>query len=568
MNRISSAARILAVIGGCIIAIQLAACRSGDAAGGSSATDSMAHRGTSLGTNVGWSLYNGGVGGRRFSDLDQITRANVAGLRPLCRLNLGEDGSLETGPIVFGDTMVVTTPHSTVALDATNCSVIWRNVDRATGADVQTVNRGAAYLNGQIFRGTPDGRLVAINSRSGQTVWNDQVGNPAVGEFISSAPIAWKGTVFVGVAGGDWGIRGHVMAFDAATGVEKWRFYTIASGKEPGSDSWKIAATSLHGGGAQWTSYALDTLANELFVPTGNPAPAYAPQQRPGDNLYTNSLVVLNATTGALKWYYQVTPHDSHGWDLSAAPVLYHVGDTARVALGSKDGHVYSVARSTHTVIFRTPVTTISDSSPASATTTCPGPLGGVGWNGPAYDPQTKLLYAGSIDWCGRYPGAGRRVRYRAGHRYTDSTAASVTGTATGWVTALDAGDGTVKWKFRTPAPVVAGITPTAGGVVFTGDVAGNLYAFDAASGRLLFRYVAPGSIAGGVITYAVGGKQYVALTSGSSDQSAFHTAGSPTIVIMALGVTGVSHDTALAPIPPRASTGTDSARPATNGHR
>src|SRR6266699_4047972 len=184
--------------------------------------------------NVGWAMYNMSYDGVRSSPLTEINVGNVKNLRPVCRAKLGEEGSFTAGPVVVGDTLFVTTPHTTVALDATTCRLIWRFVDAATKADVYAVNRGVAYLDGRVFRGTPDGRLVALRSDSGRVLWNVKVGDPAAGEFTSSAPVAWGGTVFIGVAGREGGGRGRVVAFDMATGQDKWRFWTIPMGNERG----------------------------------------------------------------------------------------------------------------------------------------------------------------------------------------------------------------------------------------------------------------------------------------------------------------------------------------------
>lgn len=564
-TRVNLLLRTACMVAACAAALAVAACTTEKGAN-PSANDTSTHSESSLGTNVGWANYNGSYDGQRFSALDQITTANVAGLRPICQVKLGEEGSFQSGPLVLGDTLIVTTPHSTIALNATNCAVIWRNIDQSKGKDVFPVNRGVAYLDGHVFRGTPDGRLIALDSKTGKVVWDNPVGDPLAGEFISSAPIAWKGTVFVGVAGSDWGVRGHMMAFDAGTGKEKWRFYTVPMGKDPGAETWKIPSTAKHGGGAQWTSYALDTATNELFVPTANPAPDFAPQDRPGDNLYTNSVVVLDATTGKLAWYYQLTPHDGLDWDLGAAPMLYQVGGTTRVALGSKDGNVYSLDRDTHKVLFKTAVTTISNANAVptvNGVNVCPGPLGGIEWNGPAYDPATKMIYAGAVDWCGKYVTTREKAVYQPGGLYMGTSYTPIAGaSSTGWLTAIDAQTGKVKWKFHAPQPIVAGVTPTAGGLVFNGDLAGNLYAFDANTGTVLLTYRLSGAIAGGIITYAVGGKQYVAVTSGNFSRTTFQTAGSPTLVVMALGVTSEPRNTVLAPISTAtASPGPDSAK-------
>ncbi|MDQ6924797.1 MAG: PQQ-binding-like beta-propeller repeat protein, partial [Candidatus Eremiobacteraeota bacterium] len=496
--------------------------------------------------DAGWASYNGTLDGERFAAPAQLTPQNVAGLKPVCQVRLGEKGPLQSGPLVVGDTLFVTTGHTTVAVNAATCALLWRQTHPPKSPDVYPVNRGAAYLAGRLFRGTPDGRLLALDARTGQVLWDVPVGDPHLGGFTSSAPIAWHGLVFIGLAGGDWGIRGRVMGFDAATGKERWRFYTVPMGKEPGARSWHRPATAARGGGATWTSYTLDTAAAELFVPVGNPAPDFAPQARPGDNLYTNAVVVLDANSGALKWHYQLIANDGLDYDLGAAPMLYNAGlvpsgGGQRVALGSKDGHVYAVDRASHQRLFKTAVTTVS--APPTPPTrkgvhACPGPLGGVEWNGPAYDPRTKLIYAGAVDWCGTYTTATKEAlaRHKPGMLYYGGSYTPAPGdTASGWLTALDAQTGQVQWQFHAPQPIVAGVTPTAGGLVFTGDLAGTFYAFDAASGKALFTYPTRGAIAGGVITYATGGEQYVATTSGNISRTTFRTAGSPTVIVFGL---------------------------------
>jgi alcohol dehydrogenase (cytochrome c) len=260
--------------------------------------------------NVGWSGYNNTYDGQRFAAFNQINTRNVSRLKQVCELKLGEEGPFQTGPVVIGNTMFLTTAHTTVAMNATTCAVYWRHVDSKGQQDPLSVNRGVAYLNGRLFRGMPGTRLAALNAASGKVLWDVKVGDLSLGEFLSSAPIAWNGTVFIGLAGGDWGIRGRIMGFDAATGREIWRFYTIPMGSERGAETWHIPETAERGGGAMWTSYTLDTQSGELFVPVGNPAPDFAPDARPGDNLFTNSIVVLDAKSGALKWWYQATPAD------------------------------------------------------------------------------------------------------------------------------------------------------------------------------------------------------------------------------------------------------------------
>jgi alcohol dehydrogenase (cytochrome c) len=489
-------------------------------------------------SNIDWPGYNGSHDGQRYSTLKQVNTSNVARLRPVCEIRLGEEGPLQTGPVVVGNTMVVTTALTTVAMDAATCAVRWRHVDTSSRQDPIAVNRGVAYMDGRLFRGMPGTRLAAFDMRSGDVLWDVKVGDPSVSEFVSSAPIAWRGKVFVGLAGGDWGIRGRVMGYDAANGQEKWRFYTIPMGSERGAETWHIPSTARRGGGGTWTAYTFDTLSNELFVPIGNPAPDFAPHVRPGANLFTNSVIVLDGESGALKWWYQATPNDGFDYDIGAAPMLYTTrsGDN-RMVIGSKDGHVYGVDRRSHQLVFKTPVTTIvnADKQPTKeGTFACPGPLGGVEWNGPALDPETRTIYVGTVDWCSTFKTDTQT--HKPGDLYMGTVdVRAPVDSARGWVVALDGEQGGVRWRFAAPAPIVAAVTPTAGGVLFTGDLNGNFYALDKNTGRVLLSTKTGGAIAGGIVTYAVDGRQYVATTSGNVSRSTFQTTGTPRIVVMAL---------------------------------
>ncbi len=486
---------------------------------------------------TGWGGYNKALDGGRYVAANQIDTTNVTRLRPICELKLGEEGPFHAGPVVIGNTLFITTSHTTVAMSATDCVVQWRHVDTTGIQDPIVVNRGVAYMDGKVFRGMPGTRLAAFDAASGKVLWTKKIGDISVAEFVSSAPIAWDGLVFVGLAGSDWGIRGRMMAYDAETGEEKWRFNTIPMGSERGAETWHIPETAKRGGGGQWTTYTLDTQTGELFVPVANPAPDFTPDARPGDNLFTNSVVVLDAKTGALKWWYQATPRDGFDYDMGAAPILYRASDgRARVAAGSKDGYVHVVNRDDHSLAFKVPITTIkyAPKPTPEGVHACPGPLGGVEWNGPALDPRTNVIYVGSVDWCATF--TSDEPEYIAGQTYMGTAyEGDPTEESKGWVTAFDGNTGRILWKYNTPLPVVAGVTPTAGGLLFTGDLGGMFYAFNKNTGQLLHRINVGGAIAGGVISYVVDNKQYVATTSGNISRSTFQTAGSPRLVIMSV---------------------------------
>jgi alcohol dehydrogenase (cytochrome c) len=491
--------------------------------------------------DVEWRGYNNNYDSQRFSPLTQITPANVASLQAVCGIKLGDDGAFESGLVMIGDTLYVTTVHTTVALDPVNCTQRWRHVYVPEENENFVVNRGVAYLGGRLFRGTADGRILAIDAKTGAELWRTRAADPTKNEEFTAAPIAWNRLVFLGPAVGDFGMRGRVGAYDAKTGKEVWRFDTIPEGNEAGAETWKIPATVKHGGGGTWTSYTLDPATGELFVPVGNPSPDYAPETRPGDNLYTNSVVVLDAATGKLKWFYQLDPNDGFDWDLGAAPMLYQDGvGQGRVALGSKDGHVYVLDRETHKLLFKTEVTTVSVGSAKpgfKGARVCPGALGGVEWNGPAYSPPLNAIYVGAVDWC-FVETSGDLPDWKPGEFYVGTGASPTTDMAkSGWITAIDGHTGIVKWRYHSPTPIVAGVTPTGSGLVLAGDLGGNFLVFDAASGKLLFEKPLGGALAGGIVSYQVAGKQYVAATTGNVSRITFGNGGTPKVVIMAVGL-------------------------------
>ena len=493
--------------------------------------------------DTNWTSYNENVNGQRFVDLNQITVANAAKLGEVCRLKVDETGAFHTSILEIGGLLYFTTATDTLAVDATNCKLRWRHhyvAEDPSGTPLK-VNRGVAYANGMLYRGTLDSRLLAIDAATGKTAWRYQVGEPQQGEFFSSAPQIYQGLVIIGAAGGDWGTRGRVMAFDAQTGREVWRFYTIPRGDEPGADSWHDQQSAQTGGGGTWSTYALDFASGELFVPVGNPTPDLLPHLRPGDNLYTDSMVVLDAASGKLKWYHQLLSNDGQDLDLGASPMLYYNSKGERmVALGAKDGYVYGVNRENQQRVFKTMVTTVKNAGVRANSTgveICPGPLGGVEWNGPAFDRPNKAIVVGAVDWCAIL-SAEEGFKFKPGE-FNLGGAIKFSDVARGWITSLDADSGTPRWKFETPGPMVSGIVPTAGGVIFAGDMKGNFFALSSADGKELYRAQAGGAMAGGVISYNQKGRQYVAAVAGNVSRLTFGVTGSPTLLIYALGGNG-----------------------------
>jgi alcohol dehydrogenase (cytochrome c) len=332
-------------------------------------------------------------------------------------------------------------------------------------------------------------------------------------------------------------VRGRVLAFDATTGKELWRFNTIPMGKEIGAETWERPQTAKTGGGGVWGVMSLDISTGELFVPVGNPWPDIDAGYRPGNNLFTNSIVVLNAFTGNLRWWHQVAPADWKDLDLVAAPTLYRAqGAQDYLAIGGKDGYVTVVDRDSRTVVFRTPVTTVEDiyDKPSKeGTRMCPGYAGGVEWNGAALDKINDALIVGAVDIC-FIVTLGDAVEYTPGNPEFGGTI-EPDGPTTGWITALDKLTGNIRWQHHTIAPVVAGITPTAGGVTLAGDLAGNFFVFDSATGNILHEMYLGGAMAGGLVTYEIDQEQYIAAAVGNISRNAFGDAGLPSVVVMKL---------------------------------
>lgn len=475
-----------------------------------------------------WPAFNRTLAGDRFSPLAEIDRANVARLGVVCRYALPEVTALQTGPIVVGGTMYFTTDTISYAIDAGTCAERWKSVRHSPTPSRLAVNRGAAFMDGRLFRGTSDAHVVAMDASDGHALWDVALDVAGRGVTVPMAPTAWNGLVYVGNAGGDLsGVIGHVYALDARDGHVVWKFDVVpASGLARAT--WPTADRYPISGGAFWTAFTLDPSAGVLYVAAGNPAPDYDIAVRDGENLYSNSLIALNASDGRLLAYNQLVKHDFHDWDVdSPAPLVTTRSGREIAASANKDGLLSVVDRGrvragALPLVFQAPTTTRENiETPLSRerkTRFCPGYLGGSEWNGAAYHPQLNTLFVGAVDWCST-------VQLAAASAPVPPTGAGWFGAATqvmdppanakGWLTAFDADDGTVRWKFAGSRPVLAGVTPTAGGLVFAADLGGTLYAFDAASGAILWQTATGQSMGGGIVSYLAGGRQLIGVAMG-----------------------------------------------------
>jgi len=469
--------------------------------------------------------------------LKQINTQNAGKLRPVCMFQLGELGTFSTGPVMYDGILYVTTHLGTYAIDATTCRNRWAHQHVPQGPEMNATNKGVALAGGRVIRGTQDGVLYALDAKTGDQLWERQVADWSIGEGIGAAPIVWNGIVYVAKAGGDWGIRGRMMAFNVEDGTLAWTFDLIPKPGDPGANTWDTPDSMNHGGGAAWVTYALDRETGTLFVPVGNPGPDYNNKMRPGANLFTISTVALDARTGKLKWWYQLRPNDEHDWDATVVS-LFDAGGKKLLATAGKEGILHVVTRDDGKLVFKLPMTTLLNHDvPLTPEGVRVCPVAGVQWNGAAHSPLTGLLYVNAIDWCSVFK-QGPDPKWVATVPYTGLSNGWGTNDPiskwAGWINAVDPKTGKMAWRIKTPAPMYAALTPTAGNVLFTGDLGGNFLALDARSGKTLYSFDTGGPIAGGVITYDVNGKQYVAVASGHSGGSIPLT-GSTTVVIFGL---------------------------------
>ena len=490
----------------------------------------------------GWLYASKDYSGQRFVALDQINAANAQTLRAACIYRAATTGSFQSSPLVYKGTMYFTLDHVTIAIDAASCREKWVNTWKMEGSPLSKANRGGAIADGRFVRGTPDGYLIALNMADGSLVWKQKIADASHSQYLSMPPLIVGDTIIYGPAGADWGAKNWIGAFKLATGEQVWKFNLIPDAGEPGAKSWKNPASRDHGGGSLWTPLALDADKGVLYVPVGNPAPDFYGQARPGDNLYTDSLVALNVKTGKLLWYHQFVPNDVNDRDLSQVSPLFSATVKGKsrdlVSVSGKDGLLRVLDRNTHEQLYELPITTRTgwEEKPSVAGAHgCPGLLGGMEWNGPAYSPLTKTIYVSSVDWCGTFTRLPDPPGYQQNaHYYGGSVTPDPRDQARGWLRAVDVTTGKERWVQNWPTPLVAGVTATSGGVLFTGDFDNKFLAIDAASGKTLYKFNTGGSVGGGVLSYAIDGKQYVATTSGVVS-GFFGGTGNATIVVFAL---------------------------------
>ena len=501
-----------------------------------------------------WLMYSGTYMSQRHSLLTKITKANVKQLEFKWAFQAQSLQSFEASPLVVDGVMYLTQPpNDVVALDAKTGRVFWiyqyKPLSTARPCCGQ-VNRGLAILGNTLFMATIDARLVAIDAREGQPLWRADVAPPEDGNAMTVAPLVVKDKVIVGVAGGEYGIRGFIAAYDANTGKESWRFYTVPGPGEPGHDTWN-GDDWKSGGAPIWTTGSYDPALNLTYWGVGNPGPDWNSDQRPGDNLYSDSVVALDADTGKLKWHFQFTPNDPHDYDATQVPVLVDTtwkGSPRKLMMwANRNGFFYVLDRTTGEFLAGSPFVKVNWASGLDpkgrpiqtrqppGTPNFPGSFGGTNWYSPSYSPRTGLFYVSTWEDYGLL-FRSTPEEYKPGQHFGAGGVASpfpnvpmppflkgspinnfVGVTGSGAVIAIDPATGQKKWTYKMIDVTTSGILTTASDLLFTGGREGHFMAIDAVNGSLLWKASLGGQIVNGPMSYEVDGAQYVAAAAGNA---------------------------------------------------
>ncbi|MBV9268580.1 MAG: PQQ-dependent dehydrogenase, methanol/ethanol family [Acidobacteriaceae bacterium] len=480
-----------------------------------------------------WLTYHGDYSAQRYSPLTQINRQNVGSLVPVWTHHVLRARRLETTPIVYDGVMYVTNSNEVQALDARTGKLIWTYEDEQ--ASREDPNRGVAILGNAVYFVTSDGYLAALNHTTGGVLWHRQYADVKEGYFASLAPLALKDRIVVGVSGGDSGMRGFVSAYAASDGRELWKFYTVPAKGEPGAETWGEFDPQW-GGGATWMTGTYDPDLNLTYWSTGNPWPDYYGGGRRGANLYTDSIVALDADTGKLRWYFQFTPHDTHDWDAQSIPVLVDLpyeGRTRKLLLHpNRNGFFYLLDRETGQYLCARPFVDlldwakgidkdghpieVPDMDPTlNGRKVCPSTRGASNWMSPSWDPKLKLLFVPTLEQCDLYVSTMRNPEPM--HDLMAGGGGPVPGEpGRFFLRAIDPLTGERRWQYPMPglSDMWSGTVATAGGLVFFGDTQGHLIAVDSETGHDLWHYSMGQLLTASPMTFSVDGKQYVSIAS------------------------------------------------------
>jgi alcohol dehydrogenase (cytochrome c) len=486
--------------------------------------------------------YGMGYNLQRFSPLNQINRDNAKDLVPLWNYSFADDRSEESQPLVYQGVIYVTTHNATMAIDAKTGKQIWKSKIEYPAETPRIVccgiiNRGAAIQDGKLFRTTLDANVIAIDMKTGKELWRQKAADIKEGYSMTVAPLVADGVVLTGISGAEFGTRGFIDGWDPETGKHLWRTHTIPTPDEPGGDTWKGDTWKL-GGGSTWITGSYDPELNTVYWGIGNPGPFNA-AVRPGDNLYTCSVLALEPKTGKIKWHYQFSPNNPFDYDSVAEMVLADMnveGKPTKVLMdANRNGFFYVLDRTNGKLLAANPYVKVNwasgidmktgrpietdvskDARDGKKVTVYPSLLGGKNWEPMSFNPQTGLAYANTLAFGGHYKAVP--AEYKAGEWYLGMDLSDMWDWGTGprgHLTAIDPLTGKAKWEAPSDLPRFSGVLSTAGGVVFTGQLTGEFEAFDANDGKKLWQFQTGSGIEGQPVTWQQDGVQYVAVASG-----------------------------------------------------
>jgi alcohol dehydrogenase (cytochrome c) len=513
-------------------------------------TDEKLHQGLSVPSE--WLLYGGDYSNHRHSPITAFTPESVKNLEVAWAFPTGTDGQFEVNPVVYDGIMYVSSSYNRLfALNPETGELYWR-YDHQYPEDLRLccgpVNRGVAIAGDLVLMATLDAQLIAFNRLSGKIVWQTQLAPYEKGFSATSMPMVVNGLAIIGIAGGEFGVRGFFDAYNVETGELVWRHYTVPDEGEFGADTW--AGDSYKRGGAPaWTSGAYDPETDTLYWTTGNPSPDWNGDARKGDNLFSDSLLALDPATGEMKWYFQFTPHDV--WDYDGNTQIFlvdirHDGrDVKAIVQANRNGYFYMLDREAGTFIDAKPYVeqvnwaTIDETGrpivnpealPKEGSTfrTCPSNLGGMNgaWTG-ALDTEAGLAFIPSIEACQVYQ-KGLDL-YMEGQAYMGGypdTVDANEGKSYGHLSAIDYNTGTVRWRYKDPDPMMGGVVSTAGGVIFTGNQQGYALALDSHTGDVLWKFKMGGGVRSQPMVFSIGDKSYLAIGSGNWNSFAAFSGG------------------------------------------
>jgi PQQ-dependent dehydrogenase (methanol/ethanol family) len=505
-----------------------------------------------------WTTYGGTDWNQRWSTLARITTSNVSRLVPRMLFQTGTSklGSLETTPLVVDGTMYVTTPYSEaiIAYDLRTNKQLWRQEPKigTTITCCGPVNRGVAVGGGTVFVGTLDARLLAFDARTGKPKWDVEVADPTFGYSITMAPLIVGEHVIVGVSGGEYGIRGHLDAYDMATGKQVWRWYSIpAPGDDPvatngwwgtwathaedadlhrdiareKADSTKYADAWKTGGGGVWTTPSYDKASNTIYATVGNPSPDLDGSVRPGDNLFTDGIVAIDATTGKTKWYYQTVPHDVWDLDATSPSAITELGGTKVVLHAGKTGWLYAVDAATGKLVRKSqnfvPHENMFALPTAKGTRMLPGANGGSEWSPISVNPKLGYAFVAALHQPMNY--ITHTAPWEKGRLWLGSAFVAIPGEEQyGLFSAIDLKTGKIAWQNKVPQPMMGGSLSTAGGLTFTGEGNGNFNAYDSKTGKLLWQFNAGAGCNGTPMSFELDKEQFIGMACGGNFQLSY----------------------------------------------